>query len=202
MVSYSVYPLGKIQWNDSLTMVLWGFNDPFEDTYFVTVYMLNQNFIKVGHFGFAYSNNWHHCDDSIVKIMEGSEPWSYPKELREKGFLVYDKMVGSYYEDNLQEQYLEVEITDKGQFEVVKMIKFYEDRSNPIWSKKGFYISDKDGFSNLREMSNNKSKITEKLNNDTPLEILDGSKDWWQVKTTTGKTGYVHKSRIVEGLDK
>lgn len=196
---YRVYPLGKIQWSDSLTVVLWAYPQPYEEFYMVTAYILNQKYEKVGHFGFMYSARWRNCENSIAEIMANSEPLSYPIEVTEKGFLLHDKMVGSYYEDKLQEQYWNVEITEKGQFEIVKEKKLYENGKTPLWSKKGYFIKDEDGYINLREKPNNQSKIIEKLANGTTLEILDSSKDWWYVKCLIDKKGYIHKSRIVEG---
>ncbi|RPG31551.1 MAG: SH3 domain-containing protein, partial [Muricauda sp. TMED12] len=43
------------------------------------------------------------------------------------------------------------------------------------------------------------SKILSQVNNNTQLEILDASSDWWKVRTPNGTEGFMHSSRIVKG---
>ena len=57
-------------------------------------------------------------------------------------------------------------------------------------------IKDADGYTNLRQEKNATSKILEKINSGTRIQILDNSSDWWRIKNKE-KTGYVHKSKIL-----
>ena len=56
-------------------------------------------------------------------------------------------------------------------------------------------IKDADGYTNLRQEKNATSKILEKINSGTRIQILDNSSDWWRIKNKE-KTGYIHKSKI------
>ena len=49
----------------------------------------------------------------------------------------------------------------------------------------------------MRSAPNTSSDIIVKLNNETKLDILDASSDWWKV-AAEGQEGFVHKSRIKE----
>lgn len=59
-----------------------------------------------------------------------------------------------------------------------------------------FEIFDKDGYTNLRADKNSSSKIIDKLISGEEIKIIESLDDWWYIKTKTGKTGYVHKSRV------
>ncbi|HEY0653226.1 MAG TPA: SH3 domain-containing protein [Chryseosolibacter sp.] len=60
-------------------------------------------------------------------------------------------------------------------------------------------INDKDGYSNVREAPDSKSKVIAKLLTNMKFRFFESSKtDWWQIETERGTTGYVHKSRIQE----
>ena len=59
-----------------------------------------------------------------------------------------------------------------------------------------YFINDADGYTNLRQEKNATSKILEKINSGTRIQILDNSSDWWRIKNKE-KTGYVHKSKIL-----
>lgn len=57
-------------------------------------------------------------------------------------------------------------------------------------------IIDPDGFTNVRKDKNTSSEILQKVKSGEQIEILDGTEDWFLVKTKEGKEGYIHKSRI------
>lgn len=65
-------------------------------------------------------------------------------------------------------------------------------RSKPV----GYEVFDQDGYSNLRKEKSTSSAVIEKLKTGEKIEILDQNSDWWFVKTSSGRTGYLHKSRI------
>ena len=60
------------------------------------------------------------------------------------------------------------------------------------------HIEDKDGYTNLRKEKSSSSEILQKIKSGEQIEVLDKTGDWFLVKTKEGKTGYVHKSRIVK----
>ena len=41
--------------------------------------------------------------------------------------------------------------------------------------------------------------IIGRIPSDTPVRVLEADGEWWKVSTNDGKTGYVHKSRIIRG---
>lgn len=61
------------------------------------------------------------------------------------------------------------------------------------------HIQDPDGYTNLRKEKSSSSEVLQKIKSGESILILDDIGDWWQVKTKEGKTGYVHKSRIMSG---
>ena len=193
-----VFPLAKIKILTDKYLLLYSYIDKGEKIYFVTAFIIDGNYHKMGHFGFMFSCNWQFCDDSMEIIGNNAKSLSYPIQVSDKGFVLHDKMVGGYYEDNLQEQYWTVEMTEKGQFEIVKEKKMYEDKIT-LWSEKGYFISDKDGFANLRQKADLKSKIIGKIPTNIALEILNAKAEWWEVTTPNGLKGYIHSSRIREG---
>lgn len=197
--NYRVYPLGKITLQNQNQMIFYGYPQMGEGFFMVTAFVLNKNYEKVGRFGFMYSDVWKHCDDTIQEIMKGSEPLSAPMVITENGFTLKDKMVDMYYEETITESMKEVRIREDGKFEIYKDKKTYEDGTVKLWSKKGYEIKDIEGFTNFREKPSVKSKSINKLSNGTKLEILNAKNDWWKVKVGK-KEGYIHKSRIIEGI--
>jgi len=173
--------------------------DPAERLLITTLLVLNNSFHKVGHFGFAYGINWKYCDSTLEEILEETKPYSAPIELYENGFLLHDQMVGSYYENTLNDQFWKVIIREDGKFEIVEEKKNYEDGTVMLWSKYGYHVSDPDGYTNLRESPSTSSEILSQVKNNITLEILDASSDWWKVRTPDGNKGHMHSSRIVKG---
>jgi len=193
-----VFPVGKIVLSNGNMMLLFSDINHLERLYQVTVFILNREYQKMGEFGFLYGCDWQSCKYTMEEIGKNPKLLSYPTQISERGFLLHDKMVGSYFEDNLQEQFWSVEIRDDGRLEIIKEKKIYEEDSITMWSKAGYFVSDPDGYTNLRKGASTKSAVLEKLKNNTELKILDAGKDWWKVKADE-KEGYVHKSRVKEG---
>ena len=59
------------------------------------------------------------------------------------------------------------------------------------------FIYDSDGYCNLREKGGTSARIIGRIPSDTPVRVLEADGEWWKVSTNDGKTGYVHKSRII-----
>ena len=59
-----------------------------------------------------------------------------------------------------------------------------------------YYISDPDGYTNVREGKSTSSKIITTVDSGLPIRVLDTTGNWWQVMTRDNKIGYIHKSRI------
>lgn len=194
-----VYPFFKIKLKNGKTLISYLHFEIGEQIIFQPLILLDENYDKIGYFAFIYSHKWRYCDSTLEEILEETKPYSAPIELYENGFLLHDQMVGSYYENTLNDQYWKVIIRDDGKFEIVEEKKNYEDGMVTLWSKYGYHVSDPDGYTNLRESPSTSSEILSQVKNDTTLEILDASSDWWKVRTPDGNEGYMHSSRIVKG---
>ena len=59
-----------------------------------------------------------------------------------------------------------------------------------------YYISDPDGYTNVREGKSTSSKIITTVDSGLPIRVLDTTGNWWQVMTKDNEIGYIHKSRI------
>ena len=59
-----------------------------------------------------------------------------------------------------------------------------------------YYISDPDGYTNVREDKSTSSKIITTVDSGLPIRVLDTTGNWWQVMTKDNEIGYIHKSRI------
>lgn len=64
------------------------------------------------------------------------------------------------------------------------------------------YISDLDGYTNLRKEKSTSSDILQRIKSGGTVEVLDNTGDWYLVKTKEGKTGYIHKSRVKTSNEK
>jgi len=193
------YPFYKIRFSETYTIVSYLEFILGEGLIAQSMTVLDQDFNKVGYFAFLFSHSWINCDNTLEEILAETQPLSAPVELYENGFLLHDQMVGSYYEDVLDDEYWKVLIREDGKFEIVEEKKNYEDGTVMLWSKYGYYVSDPDGYTNLRESPSTSSEILSQVKNNTPLEIMDASSDWWKVRTPDGTEGFMHSSRIVKG---
>ena len=59
-----------------------------------------------------------------------------------------------------------------------------------------YYISDPDGYTNVREGKSTSSKIIATVDSGLPIRVLEPTGNWWQVMTKDNEIGYIHKSRI------
>ena len=59
-----------------------------------------------------------------------------------------------------------------------------------------YYISDPDGYTNVREDKSTSSKIITTVDSGLPIRVLDTTGNWWQVMTKDNEIGYIDKSRI------
>lgn len=57
-------------------------------------------------------------------------------------------------------------------------------------------IDDPDGFTNVRSQADRQGQIVAKIQKNEIFYTYDQDKNWWQVRTSDGKTGYVHITRI------
>lgn len=59
-------------------------------------------------------------------------------------------------------------------------------------------IYDNDGWTNLRQLPSKDSRILTRLANDSEVQIVSESGNWFQVKTRGNITGFVYKENILE----
>ena len=58
-------------------------------------------------------------------------------------------------------------------------------------------VKDKDGWVNLRERPDVSCPSLAKILNDTNLEILDKTQNWYKVYTESGRIGYIYEDRLI-----
>ena len=108
-----------------------------------------------------------------------------------------------HYVDGLYFDYL----VDRGDLEVKEIIlKILKDPKISKSDKEDievylkayplYYISDPDGYTNVREGKSTSSKILGTVKSGEKIEVLDTTGNWWQVMTKDNEIGYIHKSRI------
>ena len=107
-----------------------------------------------------------------------------------------------HYVDGLYFDYL----VDRGDLEVKEIIlKILKDPKRSKSDKEDievylkyykYYISDPDGYTNVREGKSTSSKILGTVKSGEKIEVLDTTGNWWQVMTKDNEIGYIHKSRI------
>jgi len=107
-----------------------------------------------------------------------------------------------HYVDGLYFDYL----VDRGDLEVKEIIlKILKDPKISKSDKEDievylkyykYYISDPDGYTNVREGKSTLSKIITTVDSGLPIRVLDTTGNWWQVMTRDNEIGYIHKSRI------
>ncbi len=107
-----------------------------------------------------------------------------------------------HYVDGLYFDYL----VDRGDLEVKEIIlKILKDPKISKSNKEDievylkyykYYISDPDGYTNVREDKSTSSKIITTVDSGLPIRVLDTTGNWWQVMTKDNEIGYIHKSRI------
>ena len=107
-----------------------------------------------------------------------------------------------HYVDGLYFDYL----VDRGDLEVKEIIlKILKDPKISKSDKENievylkyykYYISDPDGYTNVREGKSTSSKIIATVDSGLPIRVLEPTGNWWQVMTKDNEIGYIHKSRI------
>ena len=134
----------------------------------------------------------------------------YLKELEEARIFTYQGALTNvqanyeqyHYVDGLYFDYL----VDRGDLEVKEIIlKILKDPKISKSDKEDievylkyykYYISDPDGYTNVREGKSTSSKIITTVDSGLPIRVLEPTGNWWQVMTKDNKIGYIHKSRI------
>ncbi len=198
-IPLKVYPFFKIKLSDDKILISYLEFETAERLIFQPLILLGENYKKIGYFAFIHSHIWRYCDSTIEEVLKETKPYSAPVELYENGFLLHDELLGVYYEDVLDDEYWKVIIREDGKFEIVDEKKNYQDGTVMLWSKYGYHVSDPDGYTNLRKSPSTSSEILSQVKNNTQLEILDASSDWWKVRIPDGNEGYMHSSRIAKG---
>ena len=133
------------------------------------------------------------------------------KELEEARISLYE-----YALEDVKDEYQEFHyvdgprfsyLVDKGDLEVKKIIlKILKDLKISKSDKERievylkayphYYISDPDGYTNVREGKSTSSKIIATVDSGLPIRVLDTTGNWWQVMTKDNEIDYIHKSRI------
>ena len=133
------------------------------------------------------------------------------KELEEARISLYEYALEDVKDEYQEYHYVDGPrfsyLVDKGDLEVKKIIlKILKDPKISKSDKERievylkayplYYISDPDGYTNLREGKSTSSKILGTVKSGEKIEVLDTTGDWWQVMTRDNEIGYIHKSRI------
>ena len=116
---------------------------------------------------------------------------------------VKDEYQQFHYVDGPRFSYL----VDKGDLEVKEIIlKILKDPKISKSDKERievylkayphYYISDPDGYTNVREGKSTSSKILGTIKSGETIEVLNNKGNWWQVMIKDNEIGYIHKSRI------
>ena len=133
------------------------------------------------------------------------------KELEEARISLYEYALEDVKDEYQEYHYVDGPrfsyLVDKGDLEVKKIIlKILKDPKISKSDKERievylkayplYYISDPDGYTNVREGKSTSSKILGTIKSGEKIEVLDTTGDWWQVMTRDNEIGYIHKSRI------
>ena len=133
------------------------------------------------------------------------------KELEEARISLYEYALEDVKDEYQEYHYVDGPrfsyLVDKGDLEVKKIIlKILKDPKISKSDKERievslkayplYYISDPDGYTNVREGKSTSSKILTTVDSGLPIRVLDTTGNWWQVMTKDNEIGYIHKSRI------
>ena len=177
----------------------------------------NSNKVKVApHSYFDELWNWD-SDNAILKqkmkiLFKNDKNLNQKlKELEEARISLYEYALEDVKDEYQEYHYVDGPrfsyLVDKGDLEVKKIIlKILKDPKISKSDKERievylkayplYYISDPDGYTNVREGKSTSSKILGTVKSGEKIEVLDTTGDWWQVMTRDKKIGYIHKSRI------
>ena len=132
------------------------------------------------------------------------------KELEEARISLYEYALEDVKDEYQEYHYVDGPrfsyLVDKGDLEVKKIIlkilkdpkisKSDKERIEVYLKYYKYYISDPDGYTNVREDKSTSSKIIATVDSGLPIRVLDTTGNWWQVMTKDNEIGYIHKSRI------
>ena len=132
------------------------------------------------------------------------------KELEEARVFIYEDTLEDVKDDYQEYHYVDGPrleyLVHRGDLEVKEIIlKILKDPKISKSDKENievylkyykYYISDPDGYTNVREGKSTSSKIIATVDSGLPIRVLDTTGNWWQVMTKDNEIGYIHKSRI------
>ena len=132
------------------------------------------------------------------------------KELEEARVFIYEDTLEDVKDDYQEYHYVDGPrleyLVHRGDLEVKEIIlKILKDPKRSKSDKEDievylkyykYYISDPDGYTNVREGKSTSSKIIATVDSGLPIRVLDTTGNWWQVMTKDNEIGYIHKSRI------
>ena len=132
------------------------------------------------------------------------------KELEEARVFIYEDTLEDIKDDYQEYHYVDGPrleyLVHRGDLEVKEIIlKILKDPKRSKSDKEDievylkyykYYISDPDGYTNVREGKSTSSKIIATVDSGLPIRVLDTTGNWWQVMTKDNEIGYIHKSRI------
>ena len=132
------------------------------------------------------------------------------KELEEARVFIYEDTLEDIKDDYQEYHYVDGPrleyLVHRGDLEVKEIIlKILKDPKRSKSDKENievylkyykYYISDPDGYTNVREGKSTSSKIITTVDSGLPIRVLDTTGNWWQVMTRDNEIGYIHKSRI------
>jgi len=86
-----------------------------------------------------------------------------------------------------------------GLYEKLRVVQTEIYKQVNITSKQREYgiVNDIDGWVNLREQPDVNSPVLAKILNDTNLEIVGVSGNWFKVSTESGRIGFIYKDRLI-----
>ena len=132
------------------------------------------------------------------------------KELEEARVFIYEDTLEDVKDDYQEYHYVDGPrleyLVHRGDLEVKEIIlKILKDPKRSKSDKEDievylkyykYYISDPDGYTNVREGKSTSYKIIATVDSGLPIRVLDTTGNWWQVMTKDNEIGYIHKSRI------
>ena len=132
------------------------------------------------------------------------------KELEEARIFIYEDTLEDVKDDYQVYHYVDGPrleyLVHRGDLEVKEIIlKILKDPKRSKSDKEDievylkyykYYISDPDGYTNVREGKSTSSKIITTVDSGLPIRVLEPTGNWWQVMTKDNEIGYIHKSRI------
>ncbi len=198
-IGQPTYPIAKIEYDSVFILLYLSESNYFwAEGYNINMHVFNKENKHISGLAFKYAPP----NERVWELV-------YPEVIDERHFLVTNILTEQLVNPSMGSEKWMVEIREDGMLHVVWMRSnwcceeientfYYEDDYVEIRSYYDYYIQDPDGYTNLREATNTRSKVLEKIPDGQVLTILDISKKWWKVKTASGKIGYVHKSRIAK----